>query len=80
LVKRRKPGSGKTVTLKIPVELYRNLSELVERTGFRSVTEFALFVLRDVAAGGRLEQGMSRYPPRDVRLVRERLRGLGYIE
>ena len=43
------------VTLKIPGELYDRLGELIANTGFRSVTEFATYVLRDVAAGGKLD-------------------------
>lgn len=71
----------KKVTLKIPAELYENLSRIVEGTGFSSVTEFAVWVLRDVAAGGKLDekaqQGLS---PREVEIIRKRLQSLGYIE
>ncbi|MBN2563926.1 MAG: CopG family transcriptional regulator [Phycisphaerae bacterium] len=77
---RKKSGVRKSVTLKIPEELYRNLSQLIEGTGFRSVTEFAVHVLRDVASGGRLELGASGFTAREVEAVRERLRALGYIE
>ncbi len=78
----KSPGAGKMVTLKIPAELYRNLAKLIENTGFRSVTEFAIHVLRDVAAGGKLEQeqeapGLTTH---ELDLVRQRLRALGYIE
>lgn len=69
------------VTLKIPADLYQTLSELIAGTGFRSVTEFALHVLRDVAAGGKL--GRKRAPElndREIDAVRQRLRALGYIE
>ena len=71
---------SKNVTLKIPAELYRNLTELIADTGFRSVTEFAVHVLRDVAAGGKIEKGAAGLPLREVESVRERLRALGYIE
>lgn len=72
--------ASRTVTLKIPAELYRNLSQLIENTGFRSVTEFAVHVLRDVSAGGKLEKGTSGLTDREVEAVRQRLRALGYIE
>lgn len=75
-----KPKGPKNVTLKIPTELYRNLTELIEGTGFRSVTEFAVHVLRDVAAGGKLDKDAASLPLREVQTVRERLRALGYIE
>jgi len=89
---RKKPQSGKSVTLKIPAELYRNLTQLIDGTGFRSVTEFAVYVLRDVAAGGRLTKGGSDQPTiapppeasglsaAEIDAVRRRLRALGYIE
>ncbi len=76
----RNRGAGRTVTLKIPAELYRNLVGLIEGTGFRSVTEFAVHVLRDVASGGKLDHGMSGFSAKEVEAVRERLRALGYID
>ena len=76
----RRAGQGKTVTLKIPAELYNNLADLIEGTGFRSVTEFAVHVLRDLAAAGKLDRGTSGYAPKEIELIRERLRALGYLE
>jgi hypothetical protein len=79
LAKKKRSGC-KMVTLKIPADLYGNLSELIAGTGFRSVTEFSTHVLRDVVAGGKLEKGNSSLPDRAVEAVRQRLRALGYIE
>lgn len=76
----QKGHAARTVTLKIPGELYDNLSRLIEGTGFRSVTEFAVHVLRDIAAGGKLKQSDTGFTAREVELVRERLKSLGYIE
>lgn len=74
-------GAHRSVTLKIPAELFEHLSKLIEGTGFRSVTEFAIYVLRDVAAGGKLEPSEAPgLTQREVDLVRQRLRALGYIE
>lgn len=75
----KRPPS-KTVTLKIPAELYRNLSGLIQNTGFRSVTEFAIHVLRDVAAGRKTDSTHSDLPQREIRAVRERLQALGYLD
>ena len=71
---------GKPVTLKIPPELYNNLADMIEGTGFRSVTEFAVHVLRDLAAAGKLDHSLTGYTPQEVDAVRQRLRALGYIE
>ena len=76
----KNPGGGKKVTLKIPAELYQHLSELIRGTGFRSVTEFAVYVLRDVAAGGKLDQEAKGLTEREIAAIRQRLRALGYIE
>ncbi len=70
----------KPVTLKIPAELFENLGKLIENTGFRSVTEFAVHVLRDVAAGGKLSETAPGLTNREVEAVRKRLQALGYIE
>jgi hypothetical protein len=39
------------VTIKIPKPLYENLKEVIVETGFNSVTEFIVYVLRDIASG-----------------------------
>jgi hypothetical protein len=72
--------SRRLVTLKIPGELYDRLSEIIASTGFRSVTEFATYVLRDVAAGGKLDRQPPGLTEREIDAVRQRLRALGYIE
>jgi len=60
------------VTLKIPRKLYDRIADLIdtEQTGFRSPTEFILFVLRD----------LTGTDTDDVEQVRTRLRALGYLE
>lgn len=63
-------GKVDTVTLKIPRPLYLRLQKLIEGTGFRSVTEFVLFVMRDLAGGEE----------QDLHVVRRRLEELGYLE
>ena len=75
-----KTAKHRSVTLKIPGELYDRLAELIADTGFRSVTEFATYVLRDVAAGGKLDRSPPGLTEREVEAVRQRLRALGYIE
>jgi len=74
------PQRRRMVTLKIPGELYDKLSELVKDTGFRSVTEFATWVLRDVAAGGKFDRSPPGLNEKEIEAIRQRLRALGYIE
>jgi hypothetical protein len=66
------------VTLKIPRPLYDRLSHVIEGTGFRSVTEFCVFVLRDLVSEPAMPQ--DRLSRDEVELVRNRLRSLGYLE
>lgn len=58
------------VTLKIPRQLYLRVGELIQGTGFRSPTEFVIFVLRD----------LTGTDTEDVEQVRNRLRSLGYLD
>ena len=70
------------VTLKIPRPLYERLRQVIEGTGFHSVTEFSVYVLRDLvssqappAAAG--EDGLTH---EEVVAIRRRLQSLGYLE
>jgi len=67
------------VTLKIPRELYRKLSLMIKDTGFSSVTEFIVFVMRNLVSGGEIK-GEDRLTTEEVKAIRERLRRLGYLK
>jgi hypothetical protein len=67
------------VTLKIPRPLYEQLAQVIEGTGFRSVTEFAVYVLRDLVAA-RAEEVPGQLTHTEVEAVRRRLRSLGYLD
>jgi len=67
------------VTIKIPRELYQKLSQMTAGTGFSSVTEFIVFVMRTLASGGEIS-GEDRLTQEEVRAIRERLRRLGYLK
>ncbi len=66
------------VTIKIPRELYRRLSQMIAGTGFSSVNEFIVFVMRTLASSGEIK-GEDRLTAEEVRSIRERLRRLGYL-
>jgi hypothetical protein len=44
------PSGDPQVTLKIPRPLYDRLKIVIEGSGFHSVTEFAVYVLRDLVS------------------------------
>ena len=66
------------VTLKIPRPLSRRLSQLIEGTGFASVTEFVVYILRDIVAHqkGEMESELSAH---EVEAIRKRLKSMGYL-
>lgn len=67
------------VTIKIPRELYRRLRQMIAGTGFSSVNEFIVFVMRTLASSGEIK-GEDRLTAEEVRSIRERLQRLGYLK
>jgi Arc/MetJ-type ribon-helix-helix transcriptional regulator len=80
------------VTIKIPRQLYEKLQVIIGDTGFHSVTEFIVYVLRDListeAAATEKAQQPGTLPPtpseagltvEEIRLIRKRLQDLGYL-
>ena len=67
------------VTIKIPRKLYEQLRDMIEDTGFSSVTDFIVYVMRDIVAGGKLK-GRDTLTEEEVKLIRERLKRLGYLK
>ncbi len=67
------------VTIKIPRELYRRLGQMIAGTGFSSVNEFIVFVMRSLASSGEIS-GEDNLTAEEVRAIRERLKKLGYLK
>ena len=57
------------VTIKIPRYLYRRLSQVIESTGFSSVTEFIVFVLRTVVSG-KDTSGEDKLTVEEIKTIR----------
>ena len=74
----RGEGSADRVTLKIPRPLYERLRQVIQGTGFRSVNEFVVHVLRDLVAERGSEP--SALTPEEIAAIRRRLRKLGYLD
>jgi hypothetical protein len=90
----KKEGSDSQVTLKIPRPLYEALKQVIAGSGFHSVTEFAVYVLRDLVShhgtGGRPSMPAGARPetpspdvdplsPEEIEAIRQRLSSLGYL-
>jgi hypothetical protein len=59
---KRGQSNDPSVTLKIPRPLYERLKTVIEGSGFHSVTEFAVYVLRDLVshhAAGQAVPGIT---------------------
>jgi len=79
------------VTLKIPRPLYEQLKQVIQGSGFHSVTEFAVYVLRDLVshhAGAEkpsitgtliADPGVEALSPDEIEAIRKRLTSLGYL-
>ena len=52
---------------------------MIEGTGFRSVTEFCVYVLRDLVSAHGPADG-DELTHEEVAAIRRRLRALGYLE
>jgi hypothetical protein len=87
---KREGAEGSQVTLKIPRPLYEQLKQVIGGSGFHSVTEFAVYVLRDLVS--HHSSGTSRAPlpaaaeedvdplsPEEIEAIRKRLTSLGYL-
>jgi len=90
----RTKSSGKT-TIKIPTPLYRKIALLIEGAGYNSVTDFVVYVLRDVVGergletvGGRRRREASEKAmveelettwKSDLERAKQKLRNLGYL-
>ena len=66
------------VTLKIPRPLYEKLKTVIEGSGFRSVNEFVIYVLRDLIA--LQKDGTDKDLSKDeIEAIKQRLKNLGYF-
>ena len=82
----RRPREGEEgrregyTTVSIPVTLYRRIQELIRDTGFTSVSQFVVYVLRDVVAEMEREKLQAEGVSEEERQrILERLRKLGYL-
>jgi hypothetical protein len=71
------PSDGK-VTIKIPRRLYDRLRNIIEDSGFNSVTDFIVYVMRDIASVG-ITEGGDRLTREEIEQIRRRLKNLGYL-
>ena len=66
------------VTIKIPRPLYENLGKIIEGGGFNSVTEFIVYILRDLISSRSVmtEPSLTKG---EIEMIKKRLKSLGYL-
>ena len=69
------------VTIKIPRTLYNRLIVLVKDSGFNSVTDFIVYVLRDLASTKAMstrdqDESLTK---EEIDAIKKRLKSLGYF-
>ena len=69
-------SSGRT-TIKLPTPLYRKISELIDGAGYNSVTDFVVYVLRDLV--GQAGVAAGSVSEKEIDATRQRLKNLGYL-
>ena len=73
-------------TIKIPRNLYNQLKEITEETGFNSVTEFIVYVMRDLVSTKEMtrsdeeEIDSDELSSKEINMIRKRLKSLGYLD
>ncbi|MDH3198279.1 MAG: ribbon-helix-helix domain-containing protein [Candidatus Krumholzibacteria bacterium] len=67
------------VTIKIPRPLYNKVQQLIDDSGFNSVTDFIVFVVRDVISEAGKED-RDAFSPDELAALKKRLRNLGYLD
>ena len=67
------------VTLKIPRPLYEKLKTVIQGSGFRSVNEFVVYVLRDLIAIKQGEAEKQDLSKDEIDAIKQRLKNLGYF-
>jgi Arc/MetJ-type ribon-helix-helix transcriptional regulator len=65
------------VTLKIPRPLYLRIKQVIDGSGFSSVNEFVVYVLRDLMSTDLEEK--SELTQSETEAIKKRLKNLGYF-
>ena len=71
-------------TVSIPVPLAEKLKKRIEGTGFTSLSSYVTYILRQVVSSIEIDENKKRekeaFSEEDEKRVKDRLRGLGYLE
>lgn len=69
----------KYTTVSIPVSLHERIKNIMEGTGFKSVSDYVTYILREVVSMHERERMANPFSDEDVERIKEKLRALGYL-
>ena len=70
----------KYTTVSIPQTLHDRLVRLIEKkTGFKSVSDYVTYVLREVVAMHETKEVPEPFTSSDIEEIKARLKALGYL-
>ncbi|MFH1785860.1 MAG: ribbon-helix-helix domain-containing protein [Candidatus Micrarchaeota archaeon] len=72
-----KKEENKYTTVSIPVPLHNKLKEQIKDTGFTSVSDYVVFVLRELLTDEKEEK--ETFNADDEKKIKDRLKALGYL-
>lgn len=80
----KQKSTGSKVTIKIPGPLYNRISKIVAGSGFNSVTDFVVYVLRDLVSTKEEASSIKKIEDTslskdEIEAIRKRLKSLGYL-
>ncbi|MFQ6037287.1 MAG: CopG family transcriptional regulator [Candidatus Aminicenantales bacterium] len=80
----REKAAETKVTIKIPRPLYNRIARIVAGSGFNSVTDFVVYVLRDLVstkseAATKKSLEDAALSKDEIEAIRKRLKSLGYL-
>ena len=80
----KQKASDSKVTIKIPGPLYNRISKIVADSGFNSVTDFVVYVLRDLVSTTEESETSKKIKDpslskEEIEAIRKRLKSLGYL-
>ncbi|MEN2975139.1 MAG: CopG family transcriptional regulator [Candidatus Caldarchaeales archaeon] len=69
----------KYTTVSIPITLYERIRNIIEGTGFKSVSDYVTFVLREIISMQEKEKLSQPFTKEDIERIKEKLKALGYL-
>ena len=70
----------KYTTVSIPQTLHERIQKIIaKKTGFKSVSDYVTYVLREVVTMHETNETPNPFTSRDVEDIKARLKALGYL-